>query len=250
MIVTPDFIDHHKTVRLIRLTGDDAAPLACFRLWGHCQQRKQWRFPKMTAEDLADVVRWKVGKISAFDALSQAKFIDPLPDGGFVVHDWAKVNASLVSAWKNGKSGGRPKRKGNPPETDRLTEPNPPSNRIESDRPDQIDLPDGIDKTHQTRPPEAAGKGAVAVVLSSGFQVGLRAVEEAKKICFRADANGFERLRKCAEEVLTKELASAEFIPPFLEWFCTNEANKWMHEGQPIRSKPAAFRGYLAKAKR
>ena len=56
-------------------------------------------------------------------------------DGVVIAHGWGEVNASLVSAWNNGKLGGRPKKQAetpsekpkenrpvNPPKTDRVTD--------------------------------------------------------------------------------------------------------------------------------
>jgi len=61
-----------------------------------------------------------------------------LEDGAFVAHDWAECNAALISAWTNGKLGGRPTKK-------KPTE-NPPVNQTEtdwlSDREDREDRED------------------------------------------------------------------------------------------------------------
>jgi hypothetical protein len=113
MIVTTDFLDHWKTAAIIRLTDDKTAPLALIRLWGYCQQRKTWQFPKMTPETVAQICRWDNPTVSCYDALVQCGFLDVLPGGGYEVHGWFEANRSLAAAWKNGRygvSGGRPSR--------------------------------------------------------------------------------------------------------------------------------------------
>jgi hypothetical protein len=124
MIVQPDFLDHWKTVLLVELLGDKLAPLYVIRLWAHCQNRKTNRFPKGNPAMLKAVC-----KATDHDAI---KFESAMADSGYIVfegdefiaHDWDEINASLISSWKNGKKGGRPK-KNNPPETHGIPVGNP-----------------------------------------------------------------------------------------------------------------------------
>lgn len=77
------------------------------RLWGHCQQRRKWKFDT-TCEAIAAICRCEnLEPRVLIDTLRDCKFLD-VNNGTFVVHDWEKSNRSLISAWKNGSKGGRP----------------------------------------------------------------------------------------------------------------------------------------------
>lgn len=108
MIVHPDFLDHWKTLLLVQTTGDKASPLVMIRLWAHCQQRKQWAFPRMTPEILKAVCHWEGEADALVKALTACGFIETDGDG-ITVHGWAEANASLIANWKNGAQGGRPR---------------------------------------------------------------------------------------------------------------------------------------------
>lgn len=106
MIVEPDFLDHWKTRLLARLLGTELAPIYVLRLWAHCQQRKTDRFTGWNPDVLASVCRWDGDGKKLWDAMLQT-FLES--DGDDVVaHDWGESNAGLISAWTNGKKGGRP----------------------------------------------------------------------------------------------------------------------------------------------
>ena len=107
MIVEPDFLDHWKTRLLTRLLNDEKAPLYVLRLWAHCQQRKTDRFTGWNPDVLASVCRWDSDGATLWDAMGKT-FLEIQGDK-VVVHGWAETNASLISAWANGKLGGRPK---------------------------------------------------------------------------------------------------------------------------------------------
>jgi hypothetical protein len=247
LIVTPGFLDHPKTIRLIRVTGDPAVPLCLLRLWGYCQTRRQWRFPKMTGEDLADVVRWNLEKISALDALTQARFLDPLPGGGFAVHDFNKENASLLASWKNGKAGGRPKKKPNPRETHRLSREYLPDSSDETDRrgEDHLDQKEKIEKIHQTGPPGPDGSVLAAAVSSSLSPIGVVVVAKAELRGWRADTVDMPKLAALADDVLRGELDDDRFADPFLDWFGSNAAKNWKRGGRPVVNPAGMFREYL-----
>lgn len=146
MIVEPDFLDHWKTQLLGRLLGTDKAPLYVLRLWAHCQQRKTGRFTGWEPDVLASVCRWDGDGLLFWDAMMKT-FMEK--DGDDVIaHGWAEANAGLVSAWSNGKLGGRPRKSGgNKPSNNR------PVNRSEtdrvSDRVDRVDKGEEIKKTEQ-----------------------------------------------------------------------------------------------------
>ncbi len=115
MIVEPDFPDHWKTRMLVGLLGnDEAAPVYVLRLWAHCQNRKQWEFDLMPAEALKAICKFPG---------DSAQFLTSMQTAGYIVCDgpkiravnWETYNKTLISAWENGKRGGRPK-------TDRLTD--------------------------------------------------------------------------------------------------------------------------------
>jgi len=130
MIVEPDFLDHWKTRLLVRLLGTETAPIHVLRLWAHCQCRKTDRFTGWKPIVLASVCRWESDAQTFWDAMVQT-FIE-IEGDAVVVHGWAATNASLISAWNNGKLGGRPSKSttekptGNPPvipqQTDRATD--------------------------------------------------------------------------------------------------------------------------------
>jgi hypothetical protein len=143
MIVEPDFLDHWKTRMLVRLLKDERAPIYVLRLWAHCQQRKTDRFTDWNPDVLASVCRWETDGLTLWEAMSKT-FLE-IDGGNVVVHGWAETNASLISAWANGKLGGRPKAVNiepqkssgnppvNPPKTDRQ------SDRVEKRREDRED---------------------------------------------------------------------------------------------------------------
>lgn len=109
VIVEPDFLDHWKTRMLVELTKDEAAPLMLLRLWGLCQSRKDWRFRDLNGQTLAAICRSKLDGNLLLNVLRECGFIET--NGQVtVVHDWDVSNARLVSAWKNGLKGGRPRK--------------------------------------------------------------------------------------------------------------------------------------------
>lgn len=103
MIVEPDFLDHWKTRLLCDLTASETAPLCVLRLWAHCQHRRQWAWPTdgMTPDILKAVCRFQGDGQIFWDAMTKT-FLD-LENGAVSVHDWEKVNASLIGRWKGGQ---------------------------------------------------------------------------------------------------------------------------------------------------
>lgn len=104
------------------LAGDALAPVYVIRLWAHCQNKKAWAFPDMSALQFKAVCQGIVAhKPEAFlDAFVTAGYC--ARDGaGFAVPSWEQLNTQLIAAWTNGARGGRPTGK-NPTKTPRLTD--------------------------------------------------------------------------------------------------------------------------------
>ena len=108
MIIEPGFLDHWKTQALIKATDDPASPLMLIRLWEYCQQRKTSRFRKLSDQALSAICRWNGPENQLRRILTDTGWI--LTDNEvLIVHDWESSNRLLVSAWKNGNKGGRPR---------------------------------------------------------------------------------------------------------------------------------------------
>lgn len=132
MILDPDFLDHWKTRMLVDLLGgDECAPLYVIRIWGHCQARRAVDFD-ITPTALKAICRAPHESTTFEAAMIEAGFVER--DGPTLrVPKWAEHNPKLVANWRNGGSGGRPaKPKGNPPETQRETQPEPSGNPAET----------------------------------------------------------------------------------------------------------------------
>lgn len=108
MIVETDFLDHWKTQLLRDTLGGDIAVLVVLRIWGHCQQRKAFRFA-FTPETIKAITRWPGPAEVLLPALCAAGFLVQEDEGLYYVHQWDVTNAFLVNAWTNGAKGGRPK---------------------------------------------------------------------------------------------------------------------------------------------
>jgi hypothetical protein len=144
MIVDPDFLDHWKTTMLADTLSDPAAPLCVIRLWGHCQQRRAWKFD-IPPKGLKALCRFDGDADDLDQALQDSEFITR--DGiSIEVVGWDEHNATLIANWNNGKKGGRPpknKPKQNPSKTHGLANGNPPKTHGEPIREDRI----GSDKS-------------------------------------------------------------------------------------------------------
>lgn len=105
---------------LIGLLGDPAAPLCVIRLWGHCQQQKTHRFPRLSAEALKAICFFPGDAGALWLAFQTSEFIK-LDGETVVVHQWDEYNSSLVAAWDNGAKGGRPKTHSKPSDNPRVT---------------------------------------------------------------------------------------------------------------------------------
>jgi hypothetical protein len=127
MIVQPDFLEHWKTSLLIELLDDKCAPLYVIRLWGHCQNRKTHRFPRVSPSITKAICKAPHDAEKFENAMIDSGFIR-IEGGDVVAHEWDVINASLIANWENGKKGGRPPKKthkkpiGNPDVTDKRRE--------------------------------------------------------------------------------------------------------------------------------
>lgn len=113
MIIEPDFLDHWKTKKLIRLLGRPDAPLFVIRLWAFCHQRKKWEFAGITDDHLEAALCWDGQNGQLLDSMKASGFLDGNPLG-YVAHGWADANHHLVNNWANGRhgnKGGRPKKR-------------------------------------------------------------------------------------------------------------------------------------------
>jgi hypothetical protein len=109
VIVDPDFFEHWRTRMVVDALGEDPmTPMYIMRIWAHCQSRRATRFDAMPAAGLKALCRYKGDAQALETALIDAGFIER--DGKAInVMKWAEHNAKLISNWKNGSKGGRPK---------------------------------------------------------------------------------------------------------------------------------------------
>ena len=147
MIVQPNFLDHWKT-RLLQseLGNDPLAPTYILRLWGHCQEQKTHRFPKLSAGALAAICCFKTAPEQLWLAMQSAGFI-VVKNTVVEAHEWEEYNSGLIRSWNNGKKGGRKKK---PIGSARLTQTEPRENLELTDREDKIDKIDKIDEKNKT----------------------------------------------------------------------------------------------------
>ncbi len=91
------------------LDGDEAAPTYMLRIWGHCQNRRQWIFEGITSQALKALCRYP-GEASKLEkALLDTGFVRR-EGTALVIVDWDIYNATLIASWQNGKRGGRPRK--------------------------------------------------------------------------------------------------------------------------------------------
>lgn len=117
VIVSPDFPSHWKTQLLIRLTGTHESVLCLLKFWAHCQNRKTHRFTGINPSVLASICNWAGEPEKLWNAMLESKFIEV--DGEqLIAHQWDEYNGTLISNWRNGSKGGRPR---NPRESHGVT---------------------------------------------------------------------------------------------------------------------------------
>ena len=171
MILDPDFLTHWKTQALIGAIGAGPALTAILGLWGHCQTRKEWEFA-LTPRMLAGICRFTGDAEMLLAEMETCGFLDK-KEGTWEVHGWAEKNASLLSSWKVGKTGGRPPKN---PRVSTNAENPPPSEP--TDNPQQT--PGVTDKIREEKireentpqPPKGGAESAISKLLHhlpSGF---------------------------------------------------------------------------------
>lgn len=122
MIVQPSFFTHWKTKLLIDMTKDPASPLKLQKLWAYCQDSKAFEFSNLTPNKIKAIGGFEGDPVRIYHILhKECEFIDEIERDGKVfvrLHDWDKFNSSLISSWKNGARGGRPKKPNHNPTED------------------------------------------------------------------------------------------------------------------------------------
>lgn len=147
MIVDPDFLDHWRTRMLVDMLEDELAPMYIIRLWGHCQNRREWVFDGMPVQATKAICRYQ-GDAEVFEkALIDCGFLSREGDEITIV-GWDEHNASLIANWANGKRGGRPK--GSTKETRKKPMGKPNENPV--DNPSETDKI-GLDRIGEDKPP-------------------------------------------------------------------------------------------------
>ena len=207
MIIEPDFLDHWKTRLLMRLLDTEAAPNYVIRLWSHCQTRKTNKFPEWSPAILASVCRWPGDADQFWSAMMQT--FCRHEDGHLIAHEWDEVNASLIAAWSNGGTGGRPKKPmGNPrvnPES------NPVNPRLTHGVTDREDREDKTEKIQADKPPTARfQKPTLEELTAEAIKIGLPITE----------------------------------VDKFWNYY---ESNGWKVGKNPMKSWPAALRNWLSR---
>ena len=231
MIVEVDFLDHWKTRLLVRLLGTELAPLYVLRLWAHCQTRKTDRFAGWKPTVLASVCRWESDPQILWDGMTET-FIE-CKDGVVIAHGWGEVNASLVSAWNNGKLGGRPKKQAenppekpkenrtvNPPKTDRLT--------------DRVDRVDRVEK-----------KGIAAGASDGSFALHGESVKPSWIVEFDLELPENLRTQNCLDAVREWLKYKAERREGYKPTGLKASLNKWGNEFTPANF-PQAIQNSMA----
>lgn len=105
----PKFLALHKRL-------GDGVLLTLARLWAHCQEGGRGpNWGKVDAGYVETVAEWNGNPGELFDLLSKpllqgkGAWID-VRNGNVSLHDWGEYNKGLISAWRNGRRGGRPRR--------------------------------------------------------------------------------------------------------------------------------------------
>lgn len=113
MNVYPNILDHPKYLALEARLGECAMKYL-IRLWAHCQTVSRGQdLGKMTPDVLEARLQWKGEKNLLWSALTAeipgwTGWLVKRRNGHVIVHDWEEHNVYLISAWKNGRLGGRP----------------------------------------------------------------------------------------------------------------------------------------------
>ena len=114
MIIQSDFLHHWKTRALANQIGMEAALTALIALWSHCERRRAWEF-RLTPLILAGICHFRGTPEELMTPMVELGFLDPSSEesgeaGWYEVHDWSRVNASLIVKWWAAKGSGWHKR--------------------------------------------------------------------------------------------------------------------------------------------
>lgn len=84
-----NYFEHRKTVRLVSSlgVGTDLLPI---RLWTYAAKhhKADGRLAGYLPAEIEHIMGWRGEKGLAVEALVKVGFLDPLPEGGYQVHDW------------------------------------------------------------------------------------------------------------------------------------------------------------------
>jgi hypothetical protein len=109
VILEPSFLDHWKIKLLVKRTGNPAAPVAILRLWIHCQRMRKCEF-QLSPDALATICDWSENSDDFLSLLLELRFLEQHGDY-YIVRNFDKWNAKLISCWDNGGKGGRKRRR-------------------------------------------------------------------------------------------------------------------------------------------
>lgn len=162
MIVAPDMTSHAKFLLYKRALGRDDAAEYLLRIWGHCQrdQRGECWGPVGTAYVEA-VAGWQGAPGKLFEVLSapfcgQSGWITVDGQANITIHGWTERNAQMVACWRNGPTGGRPRKPNGKPADNPTVKPDKPNGKP-ADNPSRVMGLDGngldeSSKTHSRDP--------------------------------------------------------------------------------------------------
>jgi hypothetical protein len=215
VIVDPDFLEHWRTRMVVdALGGDEMAPLYIIRIWSHCQQRKGDSF-EMPSAGLKALCKYQGDAQKLESALIEAGFL--ARDGAVLkVPKWSEKNASLIAAWNNGASGGRPRKE--PKENPRVSTTEPTAN------PDET----------QTKPIREEKRRSTPEAIASGSAC----APKAKRGTVLPD--DFEPNDTAHSLAASLGLYVAEELPKFRDYHT--------HKGTVGKDWQAGFRTWLTKA--
>lgn len=246
MIVQPDWLRHWKTLKLVKMTGDPAAPLALIRLWSHCQTSRKWEFPELKRDDLAAICEWNsenISKLSCEKALTDCRWIEKLPGGGYRVHAWEEHNKNLIVNWNRNPSG-KPKSDSDsdPAGTPRAPhgEPDRP-NQTKSDRPNQPKPNAAAPVPSPSGSSGASGKDSLKSNSGDG-RTGLDGVGELVKRAIPFATPSLDQVRNCLRMAFD---GAERYAEAFMH---TMEKQSWRDNGgSPLTCWQSVAKAYASK---
>lgn len=102
------FHDHHKTLRLCRLLGDQNAGMYLLRLWTWAtRSAPDGDLTGMDPEDVEVPLRWRGEPGACWRALVACGFIDVDDEGGAQIHNWAERTGGAIERMELGAAAKR-----------------------------------------------------------------------------------------------------------------------------------------------